>query len=137
MFVVIVVVIQVVCRAFGLSWDPKIWILVILPFVIVFSWIRNLDDLTPFSMIGNLCILFSLIVITYEEIYLFASHDPMEMAAIRQGNANNAKVNLGPTSGLGIALYFGGVIFSFEGIGVVSDFCLKNWIKLSAQNLPK
>ena len=116
------------CRAFGFYWDPRAWILVILPFVIVFSWIRNLDDLTPFSMIGNLCILFSLFVITYEEIYLFASHDPMEMAAIRPGNANNAKVNLGPTSALGVALYFGGVVFSFEGIGVVSTFLF------SAQN---
>ena len=106
------------CFAFGFYLFPKIWILIILPFVVIFSWIRNLDDLTPFSMLGNLCILFSLFVITYEEIYLFASNDPREMAAIRQGN-----VSLGPQSASGIALYFGGVIFAFEGIGVVSYYC--------------
>ena len=108
-----------VCYAFGFYWNHQNWILVILPFVVIFSWIRNLDDLTPFSMMGNLCILFSLFVITYEEIYLFASSDPREMAAIRRPG----DVSLGPKNASGIALYFGGVIFAFEGIGVVSDQC--------------
>ena len=70
-------------------------------------------------MIGNLCIVFSLIVIVGEEIHLLVSNDPANMAAIKN-NATNMTVNFGPEPVLGLALYFGSVVYAFEGIGVVS-----------------
>ena len=48
------------CRSFGVELGVKAWIAIVLPLVIVCSWIRNLDTLTSFSMIANLCIVFSL-----------------------------------------------------------------------------
>ena len=94
----------------------RAWIAILIPFVVIFCWIRNLDELTPFSLVANICILFSLAVIVYEEIYqLFVSNDPTEMAAIR-----TTPLYLGPASITTLAFYFGGVMFSFEGIGVVS-----------------
>jgi len=100
--------------AFDLSLGPRVWIAVILPLVIICCWIRNLDDLASISMVANVCILFCLAVILYEEIYQFVSQDPEETAAIRTG-----KVNWGPDPVLGLALYFGSAIYAFEGIGVV------------------
>ena len=70
-------------------------------------------------MIGNLCIVFSLIVIVGEEIHLLVSNDPANMAAIKN-NATNMTVHFGPEPVLGLALYFGSVVYAFEGIGVVS-----------------
>ena len=87
--------------------------------MIVCCWIRNWDDLASFSMIGNLCIVFSLIVIVGEEIHLLVSNDPANMAAIKN-NATNMTVHFGPEPVLGLALYFGSVVYAFEGIGVVS-----------------
>lgn len=104
-------------NAFGLSLGPRVWIAVILPLVIICCWIRNLDDLASISMVANVCILFCLAVILYEEIYQFVSQDPEETAAIRTG-----KVNWGPDPVLGLALYFGSAIYAFEGIGVVSVY---------------
>lgn len=107
---------QVVCLAFGPQIGYRAWIAILLPFVVIFCWIRNLDELTPFSTIANLCILFSLAVILYEEIYqLFVSSDQNEMAKIR-----TTALYLGPSSVIALAFYFGGVMYSFEGIGVVS-----------------
>jgi len=106
----------VVSCAFGPHIGYRAWIAILLPFVVIFCWIRNLDELTPFSTIANLCILFSLAVILYEEIYqLFVSSNTDEMAKIR----TNA-LYLGPSSIISLAFYFGGIMYSFEGIGVVS-----------------
>ena len=107
------------CSAFGLQLDVHYWIAIILPLVIVCCWIRNWDDLASFSMIGNLCIVFSLVVIVGEEIHRLVSNNPADMAAIKS-NASNVTVNFGPEPVLGLALYFGSVVYAFEGIGVVS-----------------
>ena len=104
--------------AFGLHLGARVWIaIILLPLVIMICLIRNLDDLASISLVANLCLLFCLGVILYEEIYQFVSHDPYETAAILQPDG---KVNWGPDQVLGLALYFGSVIFAFEGIGVVS-----------------
>ena len=87
--------------------------------MIVCCWIRDWDDLASFSMIGNLCIVFSLVVIVGEEIHRLVSNNPADMAAIKS-NATNVTVNFGPKPALGLALYFGSVVYAFEGIGVVS-----------------
>ena len=102
--------------AFGLHLGPRVWIAVILlPLVIMVYWIQNLDDLASMSLVANLCLLFCLGVILYEEIYQFMSHEQNETAAILRG-----KVNWGPDPVLGLALYFGSAIYAFEGIGLVS-----------------
>ena len=110
---------QVACSAFGLQLDIHWWIAIILPLVIVCCWIQDWDDLASFSMIGNLCIVFSLVVIVGEEIHRLVSNNPADMAAIKS-NATNVTVNFGPKPALGLALYFGSVVYAFEGIGVVS-----------------
>ncbi len=67
---------QVFCSAFGLSLAHEridaihAWICIIILPMIVFCWIKNLESLVPFSMVANLCVLFSLFVILYEEISL-------------------------------------------------------------------
>ena len=110
---------QVACSAFGLQLDVHWWIAIIIPLMVVCCWIQNWDDLASFSMIGNLCIVFSLIVIVGEEIHHLVSNNPADMAAIKN-NATNVTVNYWPETTLGLALYFGSVVYAFEGIGVVS-----------------
>lgn len=65
---------QVFCDAFAVNIDKKAWIAILIAPVVIFCWIRNLEALSPFSLVANLCILFSLLVIFYEEIYSFALH---------------------------------------------------------------
>ncbi len=106
------------CRAFDVNIGYQAWIAIVLGMVILLSWIRNLEDLTSTSMIANLCILFCLGVITYEEIYQLTVHDPYdpnEVAAIRHPH----HIDLYAYKTL--PLYFGSVVYSFEGIGVVSS----------------
>ena len=110
---------QVACSAFGLQLDVHWWIAIIVPLMIVCCWIQNWEDFASFSMIGNLCIVFSLVVTVGEEIHRLVSNDPADMAAIKN-NATNVTVNYWPETALGLALYFGSVVYAFEGIGVVS-----------------
>ncbi len=109
------------CRAFGVNIGQEAWIAIPLFLVILFTWIRNLDDLAIISLIANFCILFSLGVITYEEIYQLTTpydsngpHPPKEVAAIRWTHIDLSVYKTLP-------LYFGGVVYAFEGIGVVSS----------------
>ena len=62
---------QVFCSAFGVQLGTRPWIAIIILPIIVFCWIRNLEDLTPFSTVANICILLSLAIILYQEIYAF------------------------------------------------------------------
>ena len=50
---------QVFCTSFDVHLDQHVWIAILLVPVIVLSWIRNLEELSPFSLIANVCILFS------------------------------------------------------------------------------
>ena len=63
--------IQVFCQAFEISLGKHAWVAILVVPVVVFCWIRNLKELAPFSLLANLCILFSLTIIFYEEIYSF------------------------------------------------------------------
>lgn len=63
--------IQVFCQAFEISLGKHAWVAILVIPVVVYCWIRNLEELALFSLIANLCILFSLVVIFYEEIYSF------------------------------------------------------------------
>lgn len=79
--------------------------------MIVFSWIRNLDNLAPLSMFANLCIVFGLIIIIYAEVSKFA-HSEAQVQTNEKGLVRYRVA--------GMALFFGNAVFSFEGIGVVS-----------------
>ena len=62
---------QVFCEAFGVSISKKAWVAIFILPVVVLSWIQNLEELTPFSLVANMCIVFCLAVILYEWIYSF------------------------------------------------------------------
>lgn len=64
-------VLQVFCEALAVTIGKEAWIAIIIIPVVVFCWIRNLESLAPFSLVANLCILFCLAVIFYEEINSF------------------------------------------------------------------
>ena len=70
-YVCVCVWLQVFCSAFDQEWGQRAWIAILVIPLVIFSWIRSLEELTVFSMIANVCILFSLVVIIYEEIYRF------------------------------------------------------------------
>ncbi|XP_064404881.1 proton-coupled amino acid transporter 1-like [Halichondria panicea] len=118
---------QVFCSAFGVSLADKqqdaihAWIAVIIIPIVVFCWIRNLESLSPFSIIANACIVISLIVILYDEIYRFLSPDPkFKAAALHPRNATTGEgIVMIPQSITTAALFFGNAIYSFEGIGMV------------------
>ena len=108
---------QVMCRSFGVNLGQPAWSAIIILPIIFLSWIRNLDDLTVFSTIANLCILFGLGVIVYEEFYQLLvqdPYDPNEMAAIRRPDGDIQYFAYKT-----LPLYFGFVVLSFEGIGMV------------------
>ena len=98
--------------AFNIDISVRLWIVIVLPLIILCCWIRDLDTLTPFSLIANLCIVFSIVVILYEITYELTSENPDEEASIRQEP-------LAIASGATFALYFGTVVYAFEGIGMV------------------
>lgn len=85
--------------------------------VIVFNWIRNLDNLAPLAMLANVAMALGLIFIFYDEFYHFATKNPAEEAPVRERNSGLEPVG----SFLHISLFFGNVIFSFEGIGLVRN----------------
>ena len=68
---------QVFCSAFGVSIGATeldgvhAWIAIIIIPIVLFCWIRNLESLSSFSLVANLCIAVSLGVLFYEEIYSF------------------------------------------------------------------
>ena len=88
--------------------------MIVLP-VIVFSWIRDLDQLSYYSMMANVALLFSLIVIFYDEIFRLITPDPAYTAKIRTDRLPAIK---GVVS---VATFLGGAVYAFEGIGVVSS----------------
>ena len=98
---------------YGVHLNKEAVIAIFVPLVIVASWIRNLDELASFSAIANICIVFSLLVILYAELEKFITDRSDIKAAVRTpGEIQYATYQTLP-------LFFGGVAFAFEGIGVV------------------
>ena len=104
---------QVLADVYGVSLRKEVVIAIFVPLVVVASWIRNLDELAPLSTIANICIGFSLLVIVYDEMERFFTEREGDRAAVRApGGVRLATYQTLP-------LFFGGVTFAFEGIGVV------------------
>jgi proton-coupled amino acid transporter len=104
---------QVLEDVYGVGLRKEVVIAIFVPLVIVATWIRNLDELVPLSAIANVCIAFSLLVIAYAEIERFVTDREDIEAAVRvPGGVQLATYQTLP-------LFFGGVAFAFEGIGVV------------------
>ena len=104
---------QVLADVYGVHINKEVAIAVVVPLIVMSSWIRNLDELASFSTMANLCILFSIAVILYDEIDRFVTSNPGERAAVRE--ENGVELSAART----IPLYFGSVAFAFEAIGVV------------------
>ena len=91
-----------------------------IPLVVVFCWIRNLDSLAPLAMVANICIIFGLSVILYDCFYLVGE---------RKAAVNTFGVDAVILGGTAIPVFFGNAVYAFEGIGVVKNkkhMCLQN-----------
>lgn len=103
-------------QAYCLDHVPiKAWITIIILPILVFSWIRNLDNLAPLSILANFSIFIGLIFIFYDEFYRLTTSDEEYKAPFRAGETIKPFGTI-----LGTSLFFGNVVYSFEGIGVVS-----------------
>ena len=89
--------------------EVKVLVAFVIPLVVVCSWIRNLDQIASFSTVANLCILFSLTVILYDEVEMFAT----SRAAVLY------KEGVELASFAGLPLFFGSAAFAYNSIGVV------------------
>ena len=97
---------------YGVTLRIEAIVAIFVPLVVISSWIRNLDELANLSTVANMCILFSLIVILYDELDQFITSTPDNKAAVRRGDVELAVYKTLP-------LFFGSVAFAYEGIGVV------------------
>ena len=59
---------QVFSVAFNVNLGQRAWVAILILPMVVLSWIRNLDELSAFSMVANVCIVASLLIILYAEI---------------------------------------------------------------------
>ncbi|XP_022111427.1 proton-coupled amino acid transporter 1-like isoform X2 [Acanthaster planci] len=84
----------------------QLFILMLFPMVLVYCYIRNLDDLAPFSALANILTIVSILII-YEYLVSHVGEfsDPKELPLA--GNLNE------------FFIFFGTAIYSYEGIGVV------------------
>lgn len=116
-YILLIVTLQVLSLAFDLDFhENELIAMLILP-VVVCSWIRDLDKLSYYSMLANLALLFSLVVIFYDEIYHLITTDPAYAAQIKETGLPAVK------GAISVATFLGGAVYAFEGIGVVSFEC--------------
>ena len=86
----------------------RLTIIIILPIFIIFSYIRSLKFLAPISSVANFCYLYAIIVIL---VFCFLT--------LAQQNGVGPDVLAFSIEPLNYPLFFGNVIFAFEGIGSV------------------
>ena len=98
--------------ACGLHLNTQVWIAILIPLVVVFCWIRNLDSLAPLATVANICIIFGLSVILYDCFYLVGE---------RKAAVNTFGVDAVILGGTAIPVFFGNAVYAFEGIGVVKN----------------
>ena len=80
-----------------------IWILIVVPYFVAFSFIKNLDTLSWVSLISNILLLSGVICIFY---YIFTNmHNPSSLPSF-------AGIKKFP-------LFFGVAVYAYEGIGLV------------------
>lgn len=111
---------QVIQEAYHLEWSQQVWIAFLILPLVLFSWIRNLDHLSPLSFVANVCLLVGILVILYDEVDHLVTH----RAAIFMSNATathhkSPHVLYPAQFDLSLALFFGSVAFTYEAIGIV------------------
>ena len=97
--------------ACGLELPVRVWIVVMLPIVTVFTWVRNLDTLAPLSSVGNIGLAFGLGSI----LYYITNKMVEKNAAVFHDNETQAAI----LSMTGLPVFFGNVLFTYEAIGMV------------------
>lgn len=106
---------QIMNVVYCIDLDHRIWSAILIPIITIFSWIRNLDNLAPLSLVANVGIFFGIFVITCDELYKLSTHGEDQAVITKDSSQLNAS-----TSFLKTCLFFGNAIYTFEGIGVVS-----------------
>ena len=92
--------------------------LIMLPIVIVFTWIRNLDALAPLSFVANMGLVFGIGSIMF---YLTDKMIEQKAAIFHDSElSQNSTLHSVTLSMTGLPLFFGNVLFTFEAIGLVS-----------------
>ena len=101
--------------ACGLELSIRVWIVVMLPIVTVFTWVRNLDTLAPLSSVGNVGLVFGLASILY---YIGDKMAKNEAAMFNDDDGTRAAI----LSMTGLPVFFGNVLFTYEAIGMVAIY---------------
>lgn len=81
------------------------WTFVILPLIVLLSWIRQLKYLAPFAMFANFCLLYGVVVVIVRTAQVL--HFLPELPSVQPINISTFLVFLGMA------------IFAFEGVGLV------------------
>jgi len=82
-------------------------IFMVFPFLLILSYVRNMKQLTPFSMMGIFAIYSSIIIVFYFSFdYLTTTSKSLDFAANAITPAN-------------IAIFYGNAVYSFESIGLI------------------
>lgn len=121
---------QLLDQAYCLNVSKEAWIAAVILPVMIFCWIRNLDNLAPLSIIANVAIFVGLVFIFYDEFFRLTTSDDEYKAPFRlhdipfnnSGDSDSSSMTQLHSFGsiIGTSLFFGNVVYSFEGIGVVS-----------------
>ena len=99
--------------AYCIDWDIRAWMAIMIPPIIIFSWISNLDSLAPLALLANIGIFFGLFVIIGDELFKLSTKEAIVTKEPEKLSAYGSFIHT--------CVFFGNAIYSFEGIGVVSQ----------------